>query len=81
MPLATDVLFERTDDGLYIPIISVSGLACRYPVCCLSAIVMSALDTRAYLARHHWYLSPLPLTGATAEAITPVPPSGNEGEA
>ena len=31
---------------------------------------MSALDTRAYLARHqHLYLSPLPLTGATAEAM------------
>src|SRR5712691_5804935 len=31
---------------------------------------MSALDTRAYLAKHQdWYLSPLPLTGATAEAM------------
>jgi transposase len=31
---------------------------------------MSALETRAYLARHpDWYLSPLPLTGATAEAM------------
>jgi hypothetical protein len=31
---------------------------------------MSALDTRAYLARHQDYsLSPLPLTGATAEAM------------
>jgi transposase len=31
---------------------------------------MSALDTRAYLARHRdCYLSPLPLTGATAEAM------------
>ena len=31
---------------------------------------MSALDTRAYLARHQdWYLSPLPWTGATAEAM------------
>ncbi len=31
---------------------------------------MRALDTRAYLARHQaWYLSPLPLTGATAEAM------------
>src|SRR5262249_30887425 len=29
-----------------------------------------ALETRAYLARHQdWYLSPLPLTGATAEAM------------
>src|SRR5262249_332789 len=31
---------------------------------------MRALDTRAYLARHHdCYLAPLPLTGATGEAM------------
>ena len=30
---------------------------------------MSALDTRASLAHQDWYLSPLPLTGATAEAM------------
>jgi hypothetical protein len=31
---------------------------------------MSALETRAYLARHQdFYLAPLPLTGATAEAM------------
>jgi len=31
---------------------------------------MSALDTRAYLARHQDFsLSPLPLTGTTAEAM------------
>ena len=31
---------------------------------------MSALETRAYLARHQdFYLSPLPLTGTTAEAM------------
>src|SRR5262249_57709642 len=31
---------------------------------------MSALDTRASIAGHHdFYLSPLPLTGATAEAM------------
>jgi len=31
---------------------------------------MSALDTRASLARHHdWYWSPLPLTGGTATAM------------
>jgi hypothetical protein len=31
---------------------------------------MSAFDTRAYLAKHQdWYLSPLPWTGTTAEAM------------
>jgi hypothetical protein len=31
---------------------------------------MRALDTRASLARHQdWYVSPFPLTGATAEAM------------
>ena len=43
---------------------------------------MSALDTRAYLARHQAYsLSPLPLTGATAEAMdTWVTEGGTQGE-
>ena len=31
---------------------------------------MSALDTRVYLEGHQdWYLSPLPLTGATAKVM------------
>src|SRR5262244_1726724 len=72
MPLATDVVSgERADDGLYLPIIErirtglqTSGLLF------VGDCKMSALDTRAYLARHRdCYLSPLPLTGATAEAM------------
>jgi transposase len=72
MPLSTDVLSgERADDGLYLPIIArirtglkTSGLLF------VGDWKMSALETRAYLARHQdWYLSPLPLTGATAEAV------------
>jgi len=44
---------------------------------------MSAWDPRAYLARHQaWYLSPLPLTGATAEAMEAWIPTGvRKGEA
>ena len=72
MPLATDVLSgERADDGLYIPIIEriQSGLN-KTGLLFVGDCKMSALDTRAYLARHQdWYLSPLPLTGATAEAM------------
>jgi len=72
MPLATDVLSgERADDGLYIPIIERirSGLN-KTGLLFVGDCKMSALDTRAYLARHQdWYLSPLPLTGATAEAM------------
>ena len=72
MPLATDVLSgERADDGLYIPIIERmrSGL-CTTGLLFVGDCKMSALDIRAYLARHQdWYLSPLPLTGATAEAM------------
>src|SRR5437773_8791968 len=72
MPLATDVLSgERADDGLYIPIIERmrSGLH-KTGLLFVGDCKMSALDTRAYLARHQdWYLSPLPLTGATAEAM------------
>src|SRR5256886_3001225 len=72
MPLATDVLSgERADDGLYIPIMErirvglhTSGLLF------VGDCKMSALDTRAPIARHqHVYLSPLPLTGTTAEAM------------
>jgi transposase len=72
MPLATDVLSgERADDGLYIPIIERvrSGLH-KTGLLFVGDCKMSALDTRAYLVRHQdWYLSPLPLTGATAEAM------------
>jgi transposase len=72
MPLATDVLSgERADDGLYIPIIERirSGLH-KTGLLFVGDCKMSALDTRASLARHQdWYLSPLPLTGATAEAM------------
>ena len=72
MPLATDVLSgERADDGLYIPIIERiwSGLH-KTGLLFVGDCKMSALETRAYLARHHdWYLSPLPLTGATAETM------------
>jgi transposase len=72
MPLATDVLSgERADDGLYLPIIERmrSGLN-KTGLLFVGDCKMSALDTRASLARHQdWYLSPLPLTGATAEAM------------
>src|SRR2546425_12337456 len=72
MPLATDVLSgERADDGLYLPIIERirRGLN-KTGLLFVGDWKMSALDTRAYLARHQdWYLSPLPLTGATAEAM------------
>src|SRR5215470_10550045 len=72
MPLSTDVVSgERADDGLYLPIIERirTGLQTT-GLLFVGDCKMSALDTRAYLARHHdWYLSPLPLTGATAEAM------------
>src|SRR5919108_4455161 len=72
MPLATDVLSgERADDGLYLPIIERmrSGLN-KTGLLFVGDCKMSALETRAYLARHQdWYLSPLPLIGATAEAM------------
>src|SRR3989442_1975492 len=72
MPLATDVLSgERADDGLYIPIIERirRGLN-KTGLLFVGDCKMSALETRAYLARHQdWYVSPLPLTGATAAAM------------
>src|SRR5437899_6668164 len=72
MPLATDVLSgERADDGLYLPIIERirTGLQTT-GLLFVGDCKMSALETRAYLARHQdLYLSPLPLTGTTAEAM------------
>src|SRR5437867_603121 len=72
MPLATDVLSgERADEGLYLPIIERirTGLN-KTGLLFVGDGKMSALETRAYLARHQdWYLSPLPLTGATAAAM------------
>jgi len=72
MPLATDVLSgERADDGLYIPIIERirSGLN-KTGLLFVGDCKMSALATRAHVVgRKHFYLSPLPLTGATAEAM------------
>jgi transposase len=87
MPLATDVLSgERADDGLYIPIIKriEAGLS-QSGLLFVGDCKMSALDTRAHIAGHqHVYLSPLPLTGATAEAmeawITEGVATGDAGE-
>jgi transposase len=72
MPLATDVLSgERADDGLYRALmerirtgVQTTGLLF------VGDCKMSALETRAAIVGHHdLYLSPLPLTGATAEAM------------
>ena len=72
LPLATDVLSgEGADDGLYISIIERirNGLQTT-GLLFVGDCKMSALETRAYLAEHQdLYLSPLPLTGATAEAM------------
>src|SRR5215471_15060824 len=72
MPLATDVLSgERADDGLYIPLIKrlEAGMS-QTGLLLVGDCKMSALSTRAYVVgRQHMSLSPLPLTGATAEAM------------
>src|SRR6266581_268992 len=72
MPLATDVLSgERADDGLYIPLIKrlEAGMS-HTGLLFVGDCKMSALGTRAYVVgRQHMYLSPLPCTGATAEAM------------
>jgi transposase len=72
MPLATDVLSgERADDGLYIPLIErIEARLHRTALLFVGDCKMSALATRAYVAgRQHFYLSPLPLTGMTAEVM------------
>jgi transposase len=72
MPLATDVLSgDRADDGLYIPLMERVRSGLQTPgLLFVGDCKMSALATRAYLARpQDFYVSPLPLTGATAEAM------------
>jgi len=72
MPLSTDVLSgERADDGLYLAAIERIRTGLKTTgLLFVGDCKMSALETRASLARHHdFYLSPLPLTGATAEAM------------
>jgi transposase len=72
LPLATDgVSGERADDGLYLPLMERSRTGLQATgLLFVGDCKMSALETRAYLARHQdFYLSPLPLTGATAEAM------------
>ncbi len=71
-PRSTDVLSgERADDGLYIPLIERIRTGLKTTgLLFVGDCKMRALETRAYLARHQdWYLSPWPLTGATAEAM------------
>ena len=72
MPLSTDVLSgERADDGLYLAAIERIRTGLKTTgLLFVGDCKMRALDTRAYIAGHQdFYLSPLPLTGATAEAI------------
>ena len=72
MPLSTDVVSgERADDGVYLPIIARIWSGLRTPgLLFVGAGKRNALDTRASLARHQdWYVSPLPFTGTTAEAM------------
>ena len=72
MPLATDVLSgERADDGLYMPLIKrlEAGIS-QTGLLFVGDGKMSALGTRAsVVGRQHMSLSPLPCTGATAEAM------------
>jgi transposase len=72
MPLATDVLSgERADDGSYLPIMEWVRTGLKTPgLLFVGDCKMSAWDTRAHLARRQdCYLPPLPLTGATVEAM------------
>jgi transposase len=72
MPLAPDVLSgERADDGLDIPLMERSRTGWHTPgLLFVGDGTRSALETRASLARpQDFSWSPVPLTGATAEAM------------
>jgi transposase len=71
MPLATEVLAgERADDGWYMPLIQRLEAGLSQPgLLFVGACKLSALGTRAYgVGRQPMSLSPVPCTGATAEA-------------
>jgi transposase len=72
LPLATTVVSgEQADDGLYLPLLERLDPRLKKPgLLVVGDCKMSALDIRAYLsARQQVYLSPLPLTGATAQQM------------
>lgn len=72
MPLVTDVVSgERADDDLYIPAIDrVQESFNKDGLLFVGDCKMSALETRAHIEDcQHFYLSPLPLTGNTAQEM------------
>jgi transposase len=72
MPLASQVVSgERADDGLYLPIIErVDQTLKQSGLLYVGDCKMSAFDIRAYVSgRKNLYLSPLPLTGSTAQQM------------
>jgi transposase len=85
LPLATEGLSgEGADDGFYIPLLERMRSGLHKPgLRFVGDCKMSAWETRASLARHQdWYLSPLPLTGATAAAMDAWSTAGvTQGEA
>ena len=72
LPLATNVVSgEQADDGLYIPILDrvFKGLQ-RSGLLVVGDCKMSAFGIRSDLvSKRQYYLSPLPLTGATAKQM------------
>jgi transposase len=79
MPLATEVWSgARAEDGLDIPLLERIRTGLKTTGRLFGGDwKRSAWDPRAYLARpQDWYLSPLPLTGATAEAMDAWSPGG-----
>ncbi len=72
LPLVTDVVSgERADDGLYIPVIDrAQTLLTRKGLLFVGDCKMSAFATRTHIHHlGHHYLSPLPMTGETAELM------------
>lgn len=84
MPLATEVVSgERAEEGGDLPSIERMRNGLQTPgLLLVGDCKRSALDTRAALARHQdWSLSPLPLTGTTADAMDAWSPTGvTQGE-
>ncbi|MCP4460168.1 MAG: IS1634 family transposase [Cytophagales bacterium] len=72
MPLATDAVSgEKADDTLYIPVIKrVNSSLKKTGVLYCGDCKMSSLETRTYIRTiDNHYLSPIPLTGKTAQEM------------
>ena len=83
LPVASDIISgEKADDPLYIPVMErMLDTLQRTSLLFVGDSKMSALGTRAYLqSEDQFYLTPLPLTGETAQKLPEWIKIANDGQ-